>query len=63
MVKHKFCNPSSSPLRVSKDERNTGLCMGHVRHHECKRDDQFAVNNDAAEVRILKTLGNCNLSK
>ncbi len=55
MVEHKLGDSGSPPFRVSEDEGNVGLGVSDVRHHEGEGDDELAVDDDAAEVGVLKT--------
>ena len=45
MVQHKACNASTSPLRMSEDERDIGLIVLHIWHHEGKP------NHESPEIK------------
>lgn len=56
MVQHERSNACMSPFWSGKDERNVGLIVTDIRHQESKRYDELLIENNAAEVWILKAL-------
>ena len=53
MINHESCDPRSPPVRMDKQKRDISFVVLHVRDHEAEGDDDFLIEDDDAEVRVL----------
>lgn len=57
MINHESRDPRSSPVRMDKQKRNISFVVLHVGDHEAEGYDDFLIEDDDAEVRVLQALG------
>lgn len=57
MINHESRDPRSPPVRMDKQKRDISFVVLHVRDHEAEGDDDFLIEDDDAEVRVLQALG------
>lgn len=60
VINHEGCNPSSSPFRMDKEERNVSFIVLDVGYHEAKGNDDLFIEDNNTEVWILEALGEVN---
>ena len=58
MVEHELCHPRSPPFRPDENEGDIGLSVADVGQEEGETNHELAVQGNAAEVGMLKRLGN-----